>query len=142
MACGVRVNAKPARSGPTAFLTDQNAFLLPPAGLEPAFEREPLLRNNGPQREHQWAAVDPAALRILLRHVFTHRRLAREAGLAARRTVLAAHTREAVAALMFARLREIQAMLAARHNAAVVASSAAAAPHPAEDPVAAAAGLR
>ncbi len=74
-------------SAPTAFLSDRNAYLIPVADLEPAYAREPQLLRGANPAEHKWAAVDRAALRRLMRHVFTHQKLARETGAHARRTV-------------------------------------------------------
>lgn len=48
-------------SGNTAFMSDANSFLVPTAGLEEITE--------GAFRGHQWARLDVAALRRVMRHV-------------------------------------------------------------------------
>ena len=61
-------------SGPTAYLTPSTAYPLPVRDLEPA-AMAPGMR---------WAAVDTAALQMLMGHVATHRAEARAVGAAAR----------------------------------------------------------
>jgi glycosyltransferase involved in cell wall biosynthesis len=73
MACGIPAIVT-NWSGPTAFLTVQNGYPLPIAGLEPTGSSNPYYR------DAQWAAPDADALVELLRKVHTGRDEARRRG--------------------------------------------------------------
>jgi len=72
-----------AWGGQTDFLTEEVGFPLPILGLEPVSDYEPREIYRG----QRWAAPSVAALRRLMRYLFTHRAEARQKGDAARRAV-------------------------------------------------------
>lgn len=100
MACGLPVIGT-AWGGQTDFLTEATGYPLPITGLEPASDYDP----RDVFRGLWWAAPDVAALRRLMRRVFTHRGEARARGEAARRAVVEGWDYRVIAARM---VREIE----------------------------------
>ena len=88
--------------GSTAFLNDDNAFLLHPTGLENAFENEPQLINFDEQGAHQWAKVSTQDLVKLMKYIKdpSNRHIVLEVGKMARKQMVQRFSREAVADLV------------------------------------------
>lgn len=100
MACGLPVIAT-NWSGPTEFLSPDNAYPLSPCRLIPAAAKCPYYTG------FRWADPDADHLRTLLRHVFEHQEEAREKGMRACSEVLKRWTWAESATRIKKRLREI-----------------------------------
>ncbi|HEY3368234.1 MAG TPA: glycosyltransferase [Symbiobacteriaceae bacterium] len=104
MACGLPVIGT-AWGGQTDFLTEAVGYPLPILGLETVSDYEPREIYRG----LRWAAPDVAALRRLMRYLFTHRAEARRKGEAACRSVEQDWGYRTVAARMAAEIDRILA---------------------------------
>lgn len=107
-------------SGTTEFLSDDNAFLLRPTGLEPAFREQPQIINWDPQSRHSWASVSSTDLTKLMKYVErkTNRHIVAKVAKRARLDVVKRFSREVVADLVLAKLQQTQKeVLKGRANA-------------------------